>query len=202
MPNWCDNSLMIKGNKESIAKITELLKSIEGKETGMFQTLVGIDDSGEGHMKDKLQLNKNGWGTKWDVYGNQIEPSYDDVLICIYGFQTAWSPPVGFCQMLSKQYGVKCELQYEEPGNDFCGKTIVEDGEIVDEDDYDYREGKYKFDNEGFWYEIDSDIDCYVNDFETGEEFFEGTYKDDDYLDEDDKNEIIKMFNNTKSNNE
>ncbi len=164
----------------------------------MFKTLVGVDDSGEGHMKGELQLNTNGWGTKWDVYGNSIEPSYDEELIGIYGFDTAWSPPIGFCQMLSIQYGVKCEIEYEEPGCDFYGKTIVEDGEITDVEDYGYREGKYKFDKEGFWYEIDSDIECFIGDFETGEEFFEGTYKDDDYLNEDDKNEIIKMFNNTK----
>jgi hypothetical protein len=100
--------------------------------------------------------------------------------------------------MLSKQYGVKCEIEYEEGGSDFCGKTIVDNGEITSEEDYGYMEGKYKFDNEGFWYEIESDIECNIDDCETGEEFFENNYKDANYLDEEDKSEIIEMFNNTK----
>lgn len=175
-----------------------MLKSIEGKQTGVFNTLVGVDDSGEGHMTGIFQLNKNGWGTKWDVLGCDIQPSYDEDLILIDWFETAWSPPIGFCQMLSKKYGVKCEIEYEEPGNDFCGKNTIDNGVITNEEEYRYREGKFKLDPEGFWYEVESDIETNIDDYETGEEFFEDNYKDSTYLDEDDKREIIRMFNDTK----
>ena len=160
----------------------------------MFETLVGIDNSGKGHMENKLQLNINGWGTKWDVLGTGIYPSYTETSIDL-NFDTAWSPPIGFCQMLSEKYHVKCVIQYEEGGNDFCGKTIVENGEIISEEDYSYREGLYIFNKEGFWNEIQSDIDTYVS----GKEFFNDNFKNNNYLIVDDKNEIISMFNNLKN---
>lgn len=197
MANWCYNNLNITGDKEIIAPLIEKIKEIETSKTGLFESLVGIDDSGEGHMKDRLQLNVNGWGTKWDVLGHSINPSYDETCIEL-SFDTAWSPPVGFCQMLTKLYGVKCEIHYEEPGNDFCGMSIIEDGEITKEEDDTYREGKYKRDREGFWNEVNSDIECNIDDHQTGEDFFNNHYMNETYLTERDKNEIIDMFNDLK----
>ena len=60
MANWCNNYLYITGDKENIAPLIEKIKEIETSKTGLFESLVGIDDSGEGHMKDRLQLNVNG----------------------------------------------------------------------------------------------------------------------------------------------
>jgi len=177
--------------------LLEKIKEIETSNNSLFESLVGIDDSGEGHMKDRFQLNVNGWGTKWDVQGNEINPSYGETSIEL-SFDTAWSPPVGFCQMLTKLYGVKCELQYEEPGNDFYGKSIIEGGEITSEDDYKFREGKYKFDKEGFWSEVSGDIECIIDEYHNGEEFLNDLYKTETYLTEEDKSTIIDMFNKEK----
>jgi len=160
----------------------------------VFETLVGIDESGEGHMKDRLQLNVNGWGTKWDVQGYEIYPSYSETCMEI-SFNTAWSPPIGFCQMLTKLYKVKCELHYEEGGNDFSGISIVENGEVIESEENRYREGKYKRDQEGFWLDVNSDIECMTHLYKTGEEFLNEIYGEEYYLLDKDKKEIIERYN-------
>lgn len=175
----------------------EKLKELEGASKGVFETLVGIDESGEGHMKDKLQLNINGWGTKWDVVGYEIFPSYGETCVEL-SFNTAWSPPIGFCQMLTKLYPVKCELHYDEGGNDFCGISIIENGEITDTQEYKYREGKYNLDKEGFWLDVESTIECNLHLYETGEEFLNEIYGEQYYLTNEDKNQIIERYNNLK----
>lgn len=197
MPNWCLNFLEISGEKDNIEKIATKLKEIEGSESGIFETLVGIDNSGDGHMLGQLQLNVNGWGTKWDINANQVYPDVFQNMIMM-SFDTAWSPPIGFCQMLSKKYTVNCTIKYEESGNDFCGVTSTNcNGEIYSEEDYGYREGKYHLDNEGFWIDVESLIDCNVDYYDNGEDFVNELYSD-NYLTIEDKEQIIEQFNQYK----
>ena len=198
MPNWCLNFLDISGEKENIEKITSKLKEIEDSDAGVFETLVGIDRSGEGHMLDTLQLNINGWGTKWDVISNGITPYYHSNFISL-SFETAWSPPIGFCQMLSKKYTVNCSIRYEEPGNDFCGVATTNcNGEISSNEEYSYSEGKYTMDNEGFWMDVENNIDANVDEYSSGEEFLNEFYSHEDYLSDEDREQIIEQFNQYK----
>jgi len=197
MPNWCLNFLEISGEKDNIEKIATKLKEIEGSESGIFEALVGVDKSSDGHMEGQLQLNINGWGTKWDVSANQVYPDIFQNMIVI-SFDTPWSPPIGFCQMLSKKYTVNCTIKYEESGNDFCGITSTNcNGEISSEEEYSYREGKYHLDNEGFWIDVENDIDVNVDSYDNGEDFVNELYSE-DYLTLEDKQQIIEQFNQYK----
>ena len=194
MPNWCSNYITITGSKTAIKKIKTKLDKIQN-EGGVFETLVGIkpeitkEDYDNGGWWD---ANVNYWGTKWDVGFDDCNFVFDEQTIHMSP-STAWSPPVGFCSELAKKYKVEISITYEEPGCDFCGRTLVEKNGESDDECYSYREGLYYFNKESFWYEVESDIEWHRDDDneKSNEEFIEETYS---FVSEEDKEEIIKLF--------
>jgi hypothetical protein len=163
MPNWCYNSISISGEKENISMIAEIIadtnrKNADEKSGGHFKNLVGIprNMSAEAYEKDWYDTNISYWGTKWDVeeLNEDIEEDYIHL-----SFDSAWSPPVGFCTLLSKIYDVQVEIFYYEGGCDFCGKAIFKDGEQIEDNCYKYREGMYILDTDIFWSELEGDIE-------------------------------------------
>jgi hypothetical protein len=92
---------------------------------------------------------------------------------------------------------VDVTIQYEEPGCDFCGKTdIKKDGTYVEED-YSYLKGKYFLDNESFWYEVDSNLEYYLDDENPSLEKFIEEY---DFVSDEDKEELKRMYNEAFAN--
>jgi hypothetical protein len=174
MPNWCSNTITIKGSKENIRRIKDMMESIEKKsESNLFQTLVGYPDHmTEGEYQQKwYDTNVTNWGTKWDVSYDDSFPQYSDEEI-VLSPDTAWSPPIGFGTILAKLYQVDVELYYTEPGCDFCGKTFCNKDGGVEEDDYSYLEGLFVFDQEYFWTEMESQAEYSIGEEEqTLEEF-------------------------------
>ncbi len=197
MPNWCSNWIEITGDKDAISKIKKDIESIENSQDAvLFETLVGINPDMSREDYDKggwYNGNVDYWGTKWDVGVDECHFIFDETSITTSP-DTAWSPPLGFCSALAKKYGVEIVATYEEPGCDFCGRTTIDKEGVMDEEDYSYLEGKYHFDNESFWYEIENDIEYYKddNDGKTIEEFVEERYSS--FVSEKDKEEILKLF--------
>jgi hypothetical protein len=185
MPNWCNNSIEIGGDKKIISA---LKKSIEGcKDSGVdvFKTLIGIPDymTGDEYDKDWYDTNIGWFGTKWDISYSEHSFNYEDELISFH-CETAWSPPIEFLTNLVKQYdGIKAYIFYSEPGVSFSGQTNIyrdEDGRVcVDDEEYPYLEGLYKLDTDGFWSEVESYVDNVRDDI---------TSQQDD-VDEDEENE-------------
>lgn len=197
MPNWCSNYITITGDKKSIQLLTRVLEDIPQEKRSdsiIFETLIGREpEMSETEYQNGGWYNANiGWfGTKWDVSYNECQFQFTEDSIIMMP-ETAWSPPIGFGVRLHEKYGVNVELQYEEPGCDFCGRTTIENQNIVEED-YSFLEGKYILDNEAFWYEVDSDIE-YAMDSDTSiDEFLERF----SFVSEDDYNEIKQMFENS-----
>lgn len=202
MPNWCNNSITITGDKKIISGITRLIESIkkEGeKEPGVFETLVGREphitqqkyDNGEWYSS-----NVNYWGCKWDVSYDDCCFTFDEESITLHP-NTAWSPPIEFCKTMVKEYKkIKIHIFYSEGGNDFCGQADIyldEDGDICcEEEDYGYSEGLYVLDKDGFWGEVESMIDSYLDEEESAKQFVEDHYP---YVSKEDKKEIIEMYN-------
>jgi hypothetical protein len=187
MPNWCWNEITISGD---VTKIVESLESIENKEeNNVFKTLIDVPK--DEYENDWYNTNLKYFGTKWDVsYGDCDPQEFDDECIVLTP-STAWSPPIEFCVNLAKKYGVEVEMYYHESGMDFCGKTYIKsDGEYTEED-YEYMEGVYNFDWDYFWMEIDMYIEYAKEEQKSVEEFME----DYEYLSEEDKQELIKMYN-------
>ena len=61
------------------------------------------------------------WGTKWDVdpYDNvEVQPHYMS-----FGFDSAWSPPIGIYEALLAD-GFTVDAMYYEPGMGFCGRWV------------------------------------------------------------------------------
>jgi hypothetical protein len=201
MPNWCSNYITITGDKKSIQLLTRVLEDIPQEKRSdsiIFETLIGR----EPEMSD-TEYKSGGWydaniswfGTKWDVSYNECQFQFTEDCI-IMSPETAWSPPIGFGVRLHEKYGVNVELQYEEPGCDFCGKTTIENKSVVEED-YGYLEGKYRLDNESFWYEVDSDIE-YAMDSDTSVDEFLRRF---DFVSEEDLEEIRGMYENSLAEN-
>jgi len=84
--------------------------------------------------------------------------------------ETAWSPPIAFCEKLAVMFNVEVQIFYAEPGVGFAGLcTCLPDGTSQD-DELSYMEGMYKYDNSGFWDEVESNIESELEDIDWEEE--------------------------------
>jgi hypothetical protein len=161
MPNWCLNKIKISGDKNNrrrVSQIIEKLQEQDDNEIGLMESLVGREptiseeDYNNGGWYDS---NINYWGTKWDLTDNDF--IFEETEEYIYlEFDTAWSPPVEFCELLSKRYGVCVKIKYIEPGMVISGIFEVNDkGEILRDENYqNILEGIYNYDKSMFWDEI------------------------------------------------
>jgi len=199
MPNWCNNIIVITGDKGKIKTILEKLGTIPvSSKNVLFETLIGKDPD-----FDKLgwyESNLKNFGTKWDVNPDDSNIEFSDDMITMTP-DTAWSPPVQFCITLAKEYGVQVEIQFFEPLCDFAGRSVInEDGEIVEEEDYDYDEGMYILDSEGFWAcREDDEIDEETLDGKSLEDYVATKYS---YVDEDGRTKIIGYLTEALKNND
>jgi len=111
------------------------------------------------------------WGTKWDI--GEANINEDEEGSISFNYDTAWGPNEAWVKYASTKFPeLKFYLTYEEPGCDFCGVLVCEDGEVseegggdlewTDEDGrevyYDGEIHKYKYcdtdeviDDEDFW---------------------------------------------------
>ena len=197
MPNWCSNYLIITGESKKIAKIKRIITAAQADtpDTGLFETLIGKKP---GLTQEELEggawyeANTSYYGTKWDVSVNEIYhnlDAHDDRIT--FSCETAWAPPIAFLGHFCKMYGLEGEIQYEEPGCDFAGKTTIDtEGNIIEEEDYRYDEGIYVLQNDYFWENLESNMDYYAENNITPEEFA-SNYS---FATDEDKEEIKKMY--------
>jgi hypothetical protein len=152
MPNWCNNTVSIA--HQDPEKLRALVEAVnEGKFCNhvipvpkeLTETVAGHlgEDYAQELNQFKMQLNvkyfgakdwydfcTSRWGTKWDV--DVYDKIEFDPLGVTFGFDSAWSPPMGVYEELVAQ-GFSVTAYYYEPGMGYVGK--YEDG--VDEC-YDY----------------------------------------------------------------
>ena len=201
MPNWCSNSIVITGDKDKIKKIKRVLQSMDTKQdnVGVFQTLVGKDDNiseSQFHGGAWYEHNIDRYGCKWDINwdDSNIDTDSDDCITM--SPQTAWSPPEGFCRLLSQQYGVDVQLEYSEPGCDFAGKlSITADGDEESES-YGYLQGLYFIDEDYFWMEVRSNLEYEFD--ETEPRDVKDWLEDFPYVDEKHHTDLIELYNDIK----
>lgn len=170
MPNWCNNSIRIMGNPNTIRIIKETIERCQnGKgddETRLFKNLVGYPEhlTGKEINDNWYHLHIDWFGTKWDVDTQSIDFNMEDREISFW-VETAWSPPIEFLKNLVLQYeNIEAYIFYSEGGCDFCGETNIyknpEGSLMVDDNCYDYFQGLYLLDNESFWSEVEYITDC------------------------------------------
>ena len=177
MPNWCSSFISIDGSVENIQKIREILESTDFSKKdakGVFETLVGRDENiteEEFRNGGWYNHNINRYVCKWDI-GEDVEFQYGDKFIT-FNCETAWSPPTGFCKLLSEKYQVKVRCEFEEPGCQFAGHYEIDADGNVSEETLDYLEGIHKNDEVHFDHEIRSRNEYSIDMGETFEDFIE-----------------------------
>jgi len=135
MPNWCENTLRIfapDGEGPRLLEVEELLRSEVS--TLSFRNVLPIpsevDRAEDGMVGYNWRVDN--WGTKWDVNPEQVDlERLDEELV--YGFCTAWGPPVPVVVELSRLFPtLVVGLAWDEPGMDFGGYGLFRGGEEVD----------------------------------------------------------------------
>lgn len=146
MPNWCENKLTIKGDKNLI-KYFKVMHFTEDKDldfntiiaypktigeaisNGYEQFVLGEDRNPENTITDKnfdwYNWHWDCWGTKWNAYDTSYD-EYDGELIIYYN--TAWNPAIPIVKKLQEIYrDATITSEYYEGGNAFYG-YVYSDG--------------------------------------------------------------------------
>ena len=196
MPNWCENEIEIRCTGQNMSVLKQKIKSMgddnPNQEQFLFKTLIGWD---EGMTKERYENewydhNCNRFGTKWDVHFSDISSDIDEDLICL-SFSTAWSPPLEFCNKLSKKYKAEVYIKYMESGMDYAGEAVFNEEGLEDNTNYgSYMEGLYNMDLEHFWLSIESEIEYSIESDSNFDDFKTKYY----YLTQDETNKLRKMY--------
>jgi hypothetical protein len=203
MPNWCWNNLIIspsdsdesgEGMKRLRAKLLFMVEDMTANPKvwgGSYDYLVGREDDWD-EVEGWYEHNKRVYGSKWQKSAEDfIEAVEDDGESITMGFQSAWSPVVGFTQLLSSQYRLHIEHTYDETGDWYAGKLVVDSGEILEEFCLDYYAGTYKIDTDLFWHELENNMEDWFDDMDEAKESYNRTLIQLDFLDTDE----LKKFN-------
>ena len=114
MPNWCSNSLTIKGDASTLVALKKIIES-DGE--GLLEAIAPIGEWDYGKAVAH-------WGTKWDISAEGLEytDNGDGTAEITGWFDSAWSPPLAALHALSQDWdSCYIELMYEEPGMCFVG---------------------------------------------------------------------------------
>jgi len=153
MPNWCANTVVVKGDEEKVDAFEEFLKG--GKGNFDFNLFIPYPEEyrvlDEKHSEAinkglpwKDVPKKNGynsggyewcienWGTKWgacEVVTARMSPE-----VFYADFDTAWSPPIPVVQKASEMFdSLTFSISYSEEAMGFEGRSEFLSGEIVNE---------------------------------------------------------------------
>lgn len=171
MPNWCENTITIKGDKEKMKPIVDVLRELEAKETKdltadifVMESLLGTDDRPENYDSGGwYDYNVKKFGTKWDFKlirdGGDYEIHDERITLSVL---TAWSPPQQFLITLCEKYDVQATINYAEPGMDFTGSAEYGKDGCITETQTSYMKGKYD-NNDYFWEEVENVVYGYLD---------------------------------------
>jgi hypothetical protein len=142
MPNWCENILLVRGDKEEVQRFAEVAEN-------------GTIISFEALLPTPSEIQKNGTQYDWRIenWGTRSEAEecvdisecedengdYDLVSRWLGGvyFWTAWSPPVPLVKKVAEQFPtLTFYLQYYEPLAGYAGECRAKGTDILLDIDY------------------------------------------------------------------
>ena len=152
MPNWCNNNVSITHSDP--AKLEALAQAVrEGKFCNHvipvpedLQIVAGRlgDPVEQAELERKTAENRakygagnwydfctSRWGTKWDVDSYEGENTKVENGVLEFGFDSAWSPPIGIYEALVED-GFDVRAYYYEPGMAYVGKWDNGDDECYE----------------------------------------------------------------------
>lgn len=128
MPNWCNNDVLITGDKEKIDAIFNFIESKKSDESqDATKLLEFLIPNPEGEWDYRWCIDN--WGTKWDVdvhYHERIDENQISL-----SFDSAWGPPIQAYNTL-EELGYDVEAHYIEEGMCFIGQYIGGEDESYD----------------------------------------------------------------------
>ena len=206
MPNWCNNSMIITSSEsdttqEGIKRLRAKLLFIEDdmKENpkvwgGAYDYLVGREDDWD-EIDGWYEHNIRVYGSKWQKSAQEfLEVLEDDDDTITMNFDSAWSPVVGFTKLLSSQYRLHIEHTYDETGDWYAGKIVVDDGIILEDFCLDYYAGIHKIDEDYFWHELENNMEDWFDDMDEAKESYARTLKQLDFLDAEEMSKFNKLY--------
>ena len=201
MPNWCNNNITISGDESAIRTLTAVLKGLTPQDD-VFKSLVGLPThlTNEQYGKEWYDTNISWFGTKWDISYEEHAFNFDKNEITFY-CETAWSPPIPFMENLCKMYKVNGNLFYSEGGVGFAGETTftwMDDELDVFDQEYEYLEGLYRLSKEEFWSEVESRVDCILDEDQSLDDFL----SEFQFVSDEDKEELTRLYNETIESND
>jgi len=115
MPNWCSNTIEIKGDKESIDEFKKFLDEGNGKDWFNFFLPTPPELKEDGWY----EWNVQNWGCKWNCDAQNWSLSEDGTSI-LFSFDSPWAPPIALYEYISGVYDINAS--YLEEGMGFVGR--------------------------------------------------------------------------------
>ena len=124
MPNYCSNTITIKGSKQMMDRFKKLSLNVKIESVlrvFSFNPTVPFPD--ESNVDTITWRNKN-WGTKWDACEPKIIMNTD--IKVVIQCETAWGPPIEWAKNVVTPFNnLKIAIAYCEAGVNFYGETVV-----------------------------------------------------------------------------
>ena len=137
MPNWCNNTITITGDYDTLVQLKPVVEAGEG----LLQAIKPMPKELEGTTSPSDTPNwydwcNANWGTKWDPEVHLEFIDNEDGTATIQGwFDTAWAPPIDAFETLSQDWdSCYIEMFYEESGMCFVGCWDSEGGDAYYDD--------------------------------------------------------------------
>ena len=147
MPNWCSNTITIRGEKEDIDRFESFLNEKDGKEWFDFfrpcpQEMKDVDNVSFGNVNEELMKkygaadwyswSLNNWGCKWNCDAQDWSREDDSIS---FWFDSPWGPPTELYSFICTDTDFDVEADYHEEGMAFVGRFV--DGE---DESYEYSD--------------------------------------------------------------
>jgi Ferredoxin-like domain in Api92-like protein len=123
-----------------------------------------------------------------DEYMYSLEIIFNYGTELTFSSETRWAPPEEWLENISKDFGIKIDCEYSEPGSDIAGKLNYKDGVKIMDLQFDYLEGRYHFMD---WFEfIEMEVMHRLDDAEPFDDFI----KQFDFCTEEEIKELEELF--------
>ena len=116
MPNWCNNTFNVEGEKEAIDNFEAFLNEKNGKDWFNFFAPTPVELKEDGWY----EWNVSNWGCKWNCDAQDL--SRDGNTISFW-FDSPWGPPVELYYKI-EQAGLTVKAEYMEEGMRFVGEFV------------------------------------------------------------------------------
>ena len=116
MPNWCNNTFNVEGEKEAIDNFEAFLNEKNGKDWFNFFAPTPVELKEDGWY----EWNVSNWGCKWNCDAQDWTRDGNTIS---FWFDSPWGPPVELYYKI-EQAGLTVKAEYMEEGMRFVGEFV------------------------------------------------------------------------------